>query len=162
MIGEYVSIYKISVTKQIQLFYHRELRDFTQRTTERNYMKDNDITAKIIGCAINDHKALGPGLLESAYTACLNYELIKNGLFVEKEKPLPLIYEKVKLECGYRGDFFVEKRIIVEVKSVDVLNDIHLEQTPTYLKLAKSRLGLLINFNVLQLKSGVKRVVNGY
>ncbi len=125
-------------------------------------MKDNDITGKIIGCAINVHKALGPGLLESAYTACLYYEMVKSGLFVEKEKPLPLVYEEVKLDCGYRADFFVEKSIIVEVKSVDTLNDIHLAQTLTYLKLAKSRLGLLINFNVLQLKNGIKRVVNGY
>lgn len=125
-------------------------------------MDDNDFTGKIIGCAINVHKALGPGLLESAYTACLYYEMIKNGLIVEKEKPLPLVYEDVKLECGYRADFFVEKRIIVEIKSVDALNDIHLAQTLKYLKLAKSRFGLLINFNVLHLKSGVKRVVNGY
>lgn len=125
-------------------------------------MNDNEITEKIIGCAINIHKTLGPGLLESAYTACLNYELIQNGLIVEKEKPLPLIYKEVKLECGYRADFLVEKRIIVEVKSVDVLNDIHLAQTLTYLKLAKCRLGLLINFNILLLKNGIKRVVNGY
>ena len=125
-------------------------------------MNDNDITGKIIGCAINVHKALGPGLLESAYSACLYYELVKSGLIVEKEKPLPLVYEDVKLECGYRADFFVENRIIVEIKSVDALNDIHLAQILTYLKLAKCRLGLLINFNVLQLKSGIKRVVNGY
>ena len=125
-------------------------------------MKDNDITSKIIGCAINVHKALGPGLLESAYAACLYYELVKSGLLVENEKPLPLVYEDVKRECGYRADFFVEKSVIVEIKSVDALNDIHLAQTLTYLKLAKSRLGLLINFNVLQLKSGIKRVVNGY
>ena len=130
-------------------------------------MKENDITGKIIGCAINvpaspagGHKALGPGLLESAYAACLYYELVKNGLIVEKEKPLPLVYEEVKLECGYRADFFVEKSIIVEIKSVDALSDIHLAQILTYLKLAKSRLGLLINFNVLQLKSGIKHVVN--
>ena len=103
-------------------------------------MKDNDITGKIIGCAINVHKALVPGLLESAYAACLYYELVKSGLNVEKEKPLPLVYEEVKLECGYRADFFVEKSIIVEIKSVDALNDIHLAQILTYLKLAKSRL----------------------
>jgi len=132
-------------------------------------MKDNDITGIIIGCAIKvpaspagGHTALGPGLLESAYTACLYYELVKTGLIIEKEKTLPLVYEEVKLECGYRADFLVEKRIIVEIKSVDALNDIHLAQTMTYLKLAKCRFGLLINFNVLQLKSGIKRVVNGY
>lgn len=125
-------------------------------------MKDNDITGIIIGCAIKVHTALGPGLLESAYAACLYYELVKTGLIIEKEKTLPLVYEEVKLDCGYRADFLVEKRIIVEIKSVDALNDIHLAQTMTYLKLAKCRFGLLINFNVLQLKSGIKRVVNGY
>ncbi len=125
-------------------------------------MEDNDLTDKIIGCSIKVHKALGPGLLESAYQACLYYELVKSGLNVEKEKPLPLVYEEVKLDCGYRMDLVVENRIIVEVKSVDTLNDIHLAQVLTYLKLTKNRFGLLINFNVLKLKDGVKRVVNGY
>lgn len=125
-------------------------------------MKDNEITEKIIGCSIKVHKNLGPGLLESAYKECLYYELLKLGLIVEKEKALPLIYEDVKLECGYRADLFVENRIIVEVKSIDSLNDIHLAQTLTYLKLVERRIGLLINFNVLQLKTGIKRVVNGY
>ncbi len=125
-------------------------------------MEDNDLTDKIIGCSIKVHKALGPGLLESAYQACLYYELVKSGLNVEKEKPLPLVYEEVKLDCGYRMDLVVENRIIVEVKSVDTLNDIHLAQMLTYLKLTKNRFGLLINFNVLKLKDGVKRVVNGY
>ena len=125
-------------------------------------MSENQLTGKIIGCAIKVHTALGPGLLESAYKECLYYELIKSRLIVEKEKPLPLVYEEVKLECGYRADLFVEKSVIVEIKSVDALNDIHLAQILTYLKLAKSRLGLLINFNVLQLKSGIKRVINGY
>ena len=90
------------------------------------------------------------------------FELVNSGLNVEKEKALPLIYEKVKLECGYRADLFVENRIIIEVKSVDALNDIHLAQTLTYLKLADRRVGLLINFNVLKLKNGLKRIVNGY
>jgi GxxExxY protein len=125
-------------------------------------MAENELTGKIIGCAIKVHKALGPGLLESAYKECLYYELIKSGLIVEKEKPLPLVYEEVKLECGYRVDLFVEKKVMIEIKSVDSLNDIHLAQTLTYLKLADRRLGLLINFNVLQLKSGIKRVINGY
>jgi GxxExxY protein len=125
-------------------------------------MEDNGITENIISCAIKVHTTLGPGLLESAYKECLFYELRKRGLNVEKEKPLPLIYEEVKLECGYRADLFVENRIIVEVKSVDALNDIHLAQTLTYLKLVNRRIGLLINFNVLKLKNGLKRVVNGY
>jgi GxxExxY protein len=125
-------------------------------------MEDNEITEKIIGCAIKIHKALGPGLLESAYQACLYYELVKSGLSVEKEKPLPLVYEEVKLDCGYRMDLAIERRIVVEVKSVDALTDIHLAQVLTYLKLSNNRFGLLINFNVLKLKDGVKRIVNGY
>ncbi len=108
------------------------------------------------------HTALGPGLLESAYQECLYYELFKNEMLVEKEMPLPLIYDEVKMECGYRVDLLVEKRIIIEVKAVDSINDIHLAQTLTYLKLANLRLGLLINFNVLRLKNGIKRVINGY
>ena len=125
-------------------------------------MTENQITERIIKCALKVHSALGPGLLESAYKECLNYEMRKNGLSVEKERPLPLVYEEVKLECGYRADFLVEKQIILEIKSVDALNDIHLAQTLTYLKLIDRRIGLLINFNVMQLKQGIKRVINGY
>jgi len=125
-------------------------------------MTDNQITEKTIGCAIKVHRALGPGLLESAYKECLHYELAKSGLTVEKEKPMPLIYEDVKLECGYRIDLFVEKRIIVEVKSAEALNDVHLAQVLTYLKLANTRIGLLINFNVNILTDGLKRVINKY
>ena len=125
-------------------------------------MEENLITEKIIGSAIRVHKALKPGLLESAYQACLYYELIKTGMFVEKEKPLPLIYEEVRLDCGYRMDLIIERKIVVEVKSVDSLTDIHLAQVLTYLKLSNNRFGLLINFNVMLLKDGIKRVVNGY
>lgn len=125
-------------------------------------MTDNQITEIIIGCAIKVHKNLGPGLLESAYQECLFYELKKAGLLVEKEKPLPLIYEEVKLDCGYRLDLLVENQIIVEIKAVEALNDIHLAQVLTYLKLFDSKIGLLINFNVLQLVKGVKRVINKY
>lgn len=125
-------------------------------------MANSNLTEQIIGCSIRVHKALGPGLLESAYQECLYYELRKEGLFVEKEKPLPLVYEDVKLECGYRIDLLVERQIVIEVKSVDALADIHLAQVLTYLKLSKNRLGLLINFNVTLLKDGIKRVVNGY
>ena len=125
-------------------------------------MNDNEITEKIIGCAIKVHKNLGPGLLESAYQECLFYELKQAGLRVEKEKSLPLIYEKVKLECGYRIDLLVENKIIIEIKSVESLNDIHLAQVLTYLKLNDSKIGLLINFNVLQLIKGLKRVINKY
>lgn len=125
-------------------------------------MEENQITEKIIACAIKVHSSLGPGLLESAYKECLYFELKKAALKVEKEKPFPLVYEEVKLECGYRIDLFVENAIVVEVKSVDAIHDIHLAQTLTYLKLANRRFGLLINFNVLRLKDGIKRVVNGY
>ena len=125
-------------------------------------MKEDQITEKIIQCAIKVHSRLGPGLLESAYQECLFYELRKAGLKVEKEKALPLVYDEVKLDCGYRIDLFIESQIVVELKSVDAFHDIHLAQTLTYLKLAKKRVGLMINFNVEQLKYGIKRVVNGY
>jgi GxxExxY protein len=125
-------------------------------------MANSNLTELIIGCAIKVHKALGPGLLESAYQECLYFELSKEGLVVEKEKSLPIVYEEVKLDCGYRIDLLVENQIVIEIKSVDELADIHLAQTLTYLKLSKNRLGLLINFNVVLLKDGIKRVVNGY
>ncbi|ELR70124.1 Hypothetical protein C900_03809 [Fulvivirga imtechensis AK7] len=125
-------------------------------------MKDNEITEAVIGAAIKVHRELGPGLLESAYQECLYYELVKSGLITEKEKPLPLIYEEIKLECGYRIDLFVEKRIIVEIKSVEALNDVHLAQVLTYLKLSNARIGLLINFNVVKLTNGVRRVIDKY
>lgn len=123
-------------------------------------MTENEIANKIIGIAIEIHKALGPGLLESAYKECLYYKIGKSGLWVEKEKPIPLIFEEVKLDCGYRIDLLVEKKLVMEIKSVEALNDIHLAQTLTYLKLGNYKLGLLINFNVVLLKDGIKRVVN--
>lgn len=123
-------------------------------------MTENEISNKIIGIAIEVHKALGAGLLESAYKECLNYKIIKSGLYVEKEKPIPLIFEEVKLECGYRIDLLVERKVVIEIKSVEALNDIHLAQTLTYMKLGNYKLGLLINFNVVLLKDGIKRVVN--
>ncbi|MDM8161169.1 GxxExxY protein [Labilibaculum sp. K2S] len=125
-------------------------------------MKENEITEKIIKAAMKVHTLLGLGLLESAYHECLFYELQKAGLKVEKEKALPISYDGVKLDCGYRLDLFVEDQVIVELKSIDSFKDIHLAQTLTYLKLANRRLGLMINFNVEKLKYGIKRVVNGY
>lgn len=125
-------------------------------------MEDNKLTEQIIGCAIKVHRSLGPGLLESAYQECLLFELRKAGLFVEKEKPLPLVYEEVKLDCGYRIDLLVEKQVVVEIKSVEVLNDVHTAQVLTYLKLSNCRIGLLINFNVTQLTTGIKRLYNKY
>ena len=123
-------------------------------------MSENEIAEQIIGCAIKVHRSLGPGLLESAYVECLHYELVQNDLYVEKQKPLPLIYEEVRLECGYRADLLVENKVIIEAKSVEALNDVHLAQILTYLKLSNCKLGLLINFNVLTVKNGIRRVVN--
>lgn len=125
-------------------------------------MNNNELTKSIIGAAIKVHNKLGPGLLENAYQECLYYELITQGISVEKEKALPLIYEEVHLECGYRIDLFVRNEIVVEIKSVERLNDIHMAQILTYLKLAEKRIGLLINFNVLRLTDGIKRVINKY
>lgn len=110
--------------------------------------------------ALKVHQALGPGLLESAYEECLFYELKKLGLLIEKQKALPLIYEEVKLDVGYRLDILVENKLILEIKSVDCLNEVHFAQLLTYLKLTNCKLGLLINFNVALLKYGIKRVAN--
>ncbi len=123
-------------------------------------MNENELSNIILKNAIEVHKTLGPGLLESAYKECLYYKLLKDGLFVEKEKPIPLIYEEVKLECGYRLDLLVNNKVIIEIKSVEALNNVHLAQTLTYLKLGNYKLGLLINFNVYSIKEGIKRVVN--
>ena len=124
-------------------------------------MTENEISNKVIGLAIEVHKALGPGLLESAYRECLYYKIGKAGMAVEKEKPIPLVFEEVKLDCGYRMDLLVERKLVIEIKSVESLNDLHLAQTLTYLKLGHFKLGLLINFNVVILKKGIKRVING-
>ncbi len=124
-------------------------------------MHENDIATIILGCAIEVHKQLGPGLLESAYEACLVYELKEKGLNVIQQAALPVIYKDVKLEAGYRIDVLVENKVIIEIKSVDALADIHLAQVLTYLKLKDVKLGLLINFNSVLLKEGIKRVVNG-
>ena len=122
-------------------------------------MEINQITHEILDSAFKIHSALGPGLLESAYQACLVYELKKKGLKVEVEKALPLIYEEVKLDCGYRIDVIVENKVIVELKSVEAFTDVHIAQILTYLKLSKKKVGLLLNFNVKSLKSGIKRVI---
>ncbi|MBK6340416.1 MAG: GxxExxY protein [Bacteroidetes bacterium] len=124
-------------------------------------MKENELSHIVIGLAIDIHSSLGPGLLESAYQECLFYKLNKEGFKVEKEKTMPLIFEGLKLDCGYRIDLLVENKLVIEIKSVTELNDVHLAQTLTYLKLGDYKLGLLINFNVTLLKFGIKRVVNG-
>jgi len=120
-------------------------------------MIENLITEKIIGCAIEVHKNLGPGLLESAYEECLFYELQQLGVNVKKQVPLPLVYKEIKLEAGYRIDLLVENKVIVELKSVDAIADIHKAQLMTYMKLAEIKVGLLINFNVTKLKDGIVR-----
>ena len=124
-------------------------------------MTENEIAKLVYDCSLRVHKALGPGLLESAYRECLCYELFKTGIYVEKEKPLPLVYEEIKLDIGYRMDIVLENKFIIEVKSVEELHDIHLAQLLTYLKLSDYKLGLLINFNVLLIKDGIRRVING-
>ncbi|WP_374446335.1 GxxExxY protein [Epilithonimonas sp.] len=124
-------------------------------------MNENEIAKVIFDLGLKIHRNLGPGLLESAYEECLFYEIRKLGLIVEKQKALPLIYEEVKLEVGYRIDLLVENKLIIEVKSVESLSDIHLAQVLTYLKLSGCKLGLLINFNINLFKNGVRRVING-
>jgi len=123
-------------------------------------MEDNEITNLIIGSAIEVHKALGPGLLESAYQECLLYELNNNGLQVKKEVSLPIVYKEVKLNHGYRIDLLVENRIVVELKTVEYFTDVHFAQILTYLKLGGFDLGLLINFHTSLLKNGIKRFIN--
>ena len=125
-------------------------------------MTDFELTQKVIGCAMKVHTALGPGLLESAYKECLCFELRTAGLFAEKEKKMPLIYSDVKLDCGYRVDIMVERRLVLEIKAVEAINDVHLAQVLTYLRLADLRLGLILNFHVLHLRDGIRRVVNQY
>ncbi|MBC8416011.1 MAG: GxxExxY protein [Candidatus Cloacimonetes bacterium] len=120
------------------------------------------ITETIIGCAINVHKELGPGLLESAYEACLLYDLSQTKMKIESQKPLPIIYKNVKLDCSYRLDLLIEDDVIVEIKSVEKLLPIHKAQLLSYLKISGLKVGLLINFNVELLKDGIIRVVNNY
>jgi GxxExxY protein len=122
----------------------------------------NQLTEKIIGCAIKVHRALGPGLLESAYEACLAFEAVEASLKIEQQVPLPLVYRNVKLECGYRLDLRIAEKVIVEVKAVDKLLPIHKAQLISYLKLSGCKVGLLINFNVQLLKDGgIVRLING-
>ena len=124
-------------------------------------MTENELSKIVFDAGMRVHKALGPGLLESAYEECLFYELQNSGLSVEKQKALPLIYENVKLDVGYRIDLLIEKKLVIEIKAVEALNDLHLAQILTYLKLSGCKLGLLINFNTVLFKNGVKRVING-
>lgn len=122
-------------------------------------MNENELSNLIIGKAIEIHKVLGPGLLESAYKECLYYELISSGLNVEKEKPLPIVYKDIKLDQGYRIDLLVENKVVIELKTVEAFTDVHMAQVLTYLKFGHFKLGLLINFNVTLLKDGLKRFI---
>jgi len=122
-------------------------------------MTENEISKIILDCAFKVHTVLGPGLLESAYRECLAYEIRKTGLKVEKEKPLPLVYEEVKLECGYRIDLLIENKVVIELKVVEAFNEVHIAQTLTYMRLSGCKLGLLLNFYTKSLKDGIKRLI---
>ena len=124
-------------------------------------MHENEISKIVFDVGLKIHRGLGPGLLESAYEKCLFYEISKKGIFVEKQKPMPLVYEDVHLDVGYRLDLLIEKKVVVEVKSCAELNDVHIAQIITYLKLSICKLGLLINFNESLFKNGFRRILNG-
>jgi len=121
-----------------------------------SYPELDQLTSRILGSAYSVHTALGPGLLEHAYKGCLYYKMVKDGLYVEKEKAMPLIFEEIKLDCGYRIDLLVENQIVIELKSVV---EVHFSQVLTYMRLGRFKIGYLMNFNVSSLKSGIKRFV---
>lgn len=123
-------------------------------------MNENEISKIVFDCALRVHKTLGPGLLESAYEQCLMYELNGYNLYISKQKPISFIYKNIKMDAGYRVDVLINDKVIVEIKAVEEISNIHIAQLLTYLKLSECKLGLLINFNVTLLKSGFKRVVN--
>ncbi len=121
-------------------------------------MNENDIVTKVLDHAFEIHKAIGPGLLESVYVKCLKYRLDKSGLFVQHEFPIPVIFEEIRMECGYRADLIINKKVVIEVKAVDAFADLHTAQLLTHLRFSGCKLGLLLNFNTHQLKKGIKRV----
>jgi len=125
-----------------------------------DYNEENELSNIILGCAIEVHKQLGPGLLESAYQECLFYELKRAGLDVVKEKPMPIIYKDVKLDHGFRIDLLVNNKVVIEIKTVEQFTEVHTAQVLTYLKLGDYKLGILLNFYVTTLKNGIKRVIN--
>jgi GxxExxY protein len=138
----------------------RQTTEEAQRSPQSNAeVPDNNLTQKIIGCAMKVHSALGPGLLESAYEECLFYELEKSGLSVKKQVPMPLIYQSVKMDVGYRIDLLVENKVVLEIKAVEAVNEVHVAQVLTYLKLTGCRVGLLMNFNVAHFRDGIKRLI---
>ncbi len=134
----------------------RRNTEYSRRNTEMLY---EDLTKEIIGAAIEVHKLIGPGMLESAYEECLCYELKLRGLNYERQKPVPIVYKKIKLECGYRIDILVENKIILELKAAEGFNPVHEAQILTYMRFAEKRLGLLINFNVTKLTNSLKRYI---
>ena len=123
-------------------------------------MTENEISTLVIEEALHIHRSIGPGMLESAYVHCLNYRLIKRGLNVRTQVPVPLIFEEVKLECGYRADLVIENKVVIEVKCVEAIASIHQAQTLTYLRFLNLKLGIILNFNTVLIKDGIKRVVN--
>jgi GxxExxY protein len=127
----------------------------------QSFHNENELATIVIGLALKVHKDLGPGLLERTYQECLYFLLVREGLFVEKEKRIPLFYEDVYLECGFRIDLLVENKLVIEIKSTEYLIGLHTAQTLTYLRLGQYKLGLLINFNNVLLSNGLKRVING-
>jgi GxxExxY protein len=124
-----------------------------------NIMERNEITQRIIGCAIEVHKNLGPGLLESAYEECIVFELNRAGLSTKRQVATPVIYKDIKLECGYRIDILVENTVVLELKVVDDINPVHEAQILTYMKFSNKQIGLMINFNVVLLKNGIRRFI---
>ena len=122
-------------------------------------MEFESLSKDVLGAAIEVHKHLGPGLLESAYEECLSFELVQRGYKIEQQKPIPVVYKEIKLDCGYRIDILVEDKLVLELKSVDCFNPVHEAQILTYMKFAQKKIGLLINFNVTLLKNGIKRYV---
>jgi GxxExxY protein len=151
----------LDLTNEDHKVQHKVIQKCTksEKKLKSIIMNREVIFKKILDCSFKVHSVLGPGLLESAYTECLYFDLKQSGLKVEKQKPLPLIYKEVHLEAGYRIDLLVDDCIVIEIKSIDVLADIHMAQILTYMKLSKCKLGLLVNFNVLHLKDGIKRVI---
>lgn len=125
-------------------------------------MDEEKIITLILNEAFHIHKTIGPGMLENVYKTCLAYRLRQNGLFVETEKPVPVVFEEIKMECGYRADLVVKRKIIVDTKNIDAITDIHVAQLLTYLRFLNLRHGLILNFKTVLLKNGIKRVLNGF
>jgi GxxExxY protein len=141
-------------------YVSRKERKGRQKKGRKEKMTENEISFAVIGVAIKLHKHLGPGLLESVYENALAYELRTSGLFVEQQLTLPMVYNEIKMECGYRIDLRVERKLIIEIKSIEMLAPVHFAQVLTYLRLSECKLGLLINFNTVRLKEGIHRIVN--